>query len=385
MTLMVKNGFSAPPAHRKSMGRGALKGWKCVVLAGLLGANVDELMAATAVTYQGQLTSAGVTVNGVYDFTFNLYDAPINGSPIGITLTNSSVLVSNGLFTTTLDFGSDPFKGEGRWLEIAVRTDTNAFTILSPRQPLSATPYAISALSVTAPGAFRGSFTGDGSGLTNLNLALVVAATNDLNSSLMARIVAATNELDMALSTKIGSATNDLNSILSARMDAATNDLKAALSATISNATNDLNSSLSAKIDAATNASWLAGTNWVASQGFQLTNGLTRKPMMTSGPSGGTNYVVDFANEVVQITATNNINLFQSTNRTAAGWYAESVWYIQGGTANRTIRFNTNWTRIGTLATNIPYLASSNKLTIIALSVRGPGETNVAYAIARQE
>ena len=426
-------------------------------------------------TYQGQLNSGGIAVNGPYDFTFSLFSAPTNGSQIGVTLTNSPVLVSNGLFTTTLDFGSEPFTGEGRWLEIAVRADTNAFAILSPRQALSATPYAISALSVTAPGAFSGSFTGDGSGLTNLDLAMVLAATNNLNSSLMARIDGATNALDITLSAKIGSATNDLNTTLWARMNGATNDLSLALSATINaatndlnaslaarinaatndlttgmsarisaatndlgaglstkvsaatndlntalsgrmnaatndlnaalssrigaatndlrtglsasinNATNDLNTSLSARIDAATNAPGLASTNWVAAQGYQLTNGVTRKPITTPAPGSGTNYVVDFTNEVVHITATNNINFLQSTNRTIAGWYAESVWYIHGGAANRTVRFNTNWTKVGTLATNVPYLASSNKLTIVAVSASGSSETNVVYAITRQE
>jgi hypothetical protein len=150
-------------------------------------------------------------------------------------------------------------------------------------------------------------------------------------------------------------------------------------------ATNDLNTALSAKLVGATNASWIANTNWVAAQGYQATNGLTRKPISTPAPANGTNYVVDFSTEVVQFTATNDVALVQSTNRTSAGWYAECVWYIQGGTTNRSLMVNANWTGVGTLAASTPYLIASNKLTIVALSVRGSSETDVTYAFASQD
>jgi hypothetical protein len=49
--------------------------------------------------------------------------------------------VSNGLFTVTLDFGSE-FNGADRWLELAVRTNGGvAFTALTPRQAVMPTPY----------------------------------------------------------------------------------------------------------------------------------------------------------------------------------------------------------------------------------------------------
>jgi hypothetical protein len=136
---------------------------------------------------------------------------------------------------------------------------------------------------------------------------------------------------------------------------------------------------------AATNAPWIASTNWVAAQGFQLTNGIIRKALTTPIASNATNYVVDFLAEVVQLTATNNINLLRSTNRTSAGWYGECVWYIQGGTTNQWLSWNTNWTGVGTLAASMPCLLASNKLALVAISVRGDSETNVTYAISRQE
>jgi formylglycine-generating enzyme required for sulfatase activity len=55
------------------------------------------------------------------------------------------------LFTALLDFGSTPFEsGAARWLQLGVRTAPGAFTDLSPMQLLTATPYAITAGSVTS-------------------------------------------------------------------------------------------------------------------------------------------------------------------------------------------------------------------------------------------
>src|SRR5205823_1688788 len=44
-----------------------------------------------------------------------------------------------------LDFGTGAFQGSARWLELAVRpTGGGTFTTLSPRQALTAAPYALS-------------------------------------------------------------------------------------------------------------------------------------------------------------------------------------------------------------------------------------------------
>jgi hypothetical protein len=69
------------------------------------------------------------------------------GGPI--TVTNQTV--SNGLFTTNLDFGTSAFQGDARWLQIAVRqSGGGSYTTLSPRQALTAAPYALSLI----PGAY---------------------------------------------------------------------------------------------------------------------------------------------------------------------------------------------------------------------------------------
>ena len=128
-------------------------------------------------------------------------------------------VVTNGLFTTMVDFGPGVFTGGSNWLQIGVATNgASAFIALMPRQQLTPTPYAIYAesanaadLSGTLPvsqvsgvvplaqlpvavmtnfatsaslsglfaGSFRGSFYGDGMGLTSVN----AAALNGLNAS----------------------------------------------------------------------------------------------------------------------------------------------------------------------------------------------------------
>ena len=106
----------------------------------------------TAFTYQGQLRQAGSPISGNCDFQFSLWDAagsgspPAGGNPIGSTQTKTGVGVSNGYFTIPdLDFGANAFLGEARWLQIAVRCPAGSgeYVTLSPRQPLTAVPYAL--------------------------------------------------------------------------------------------------------------------------------------------------------------------------------------------------------------------------------------------------
>src|SRR5580765_3971278 len=98
----------------------------------------------TAFTYQGRLNDNGSPANGIYDLRFTIYDAAGGGSQIGGVLTTTATGVNGGLFTVTLDFGAGIFTGGSRWLEIAARTNgVGTFTALTPRQPLTPTPYAI--------------------------------------------------------------------------------------------------------------------------------------------------------------------------------------------------------------------------------------------------
>jgi len=152
-----------------------------LVLAGLAALMVAGRVLAQApigtnFTYQGQLKENGLLANGPYDFQFALYDAATGGSQVGSTLTRDDVGVTDGLFTVELDFG-DVFNGEERWLEIAVRPgdSTGAYTTLSPRQLLTAAPYALHARRVWNLGGNSGVTAGDYLGTSdNQNLELRV-------------------------------------------------------------------------------------------------------------------------------------------------------------------------------------------------------------------
>lgn len=118
-------------------------------IANLLFASFCCLQAAlaqdTAFTYQGRLNDANAPAAGFYDLRFAIFDDANAGMQLGSSLTNSATAVSNGLFTVLLDFGGQ-FSGASRWLEIGVRTNgSGMFTLLSPRQPMTPTPYAIRA------------------------------------------------------------------------------------------------------------------------------------------------------------------------------------------------------------------------------------------------
>jgi hypothetical protein len=161
-----------------------------LVCAGPLG----PLSAApqnTAFTYQGQLKTDGAPATGNFDFRFTLMDEAVAGRPLTDPLEVRDVAVSAGLFQTRLDFGEDPYANNARWLEIEVRTTGSGdpFTLLAPRQELTATPYALrakqvdevlesalpgnvvrsnAAVTFTGPVSFSQPVSGNGGGLTNI-------------------------------------------------------------------------------------------------------------------------------------------------------------------------------------------------------------------------
>jgi trimeric autotransporter adhesin len=99
----------------------------------------------TGFTYQGQLQSGGAPYSGACDLRFGLWDALSGGAQIGTAQTRSNVSLAEGYFTVQLDFGSGAFQGDGRWLAVEVRCPAGAgsYTPLSPRQALTAAPYAL--------------------------------------------------------------------------------------------------------------------------------------------------------------------------------------------------------------------------------------------------
>ena len=167
--------------------------------------------------YQGQLNNNGSPANGIYDFEFSLSNAPSGGSQVGSTVTELALGVTNGMFTTTIDFG-DVFTGNPVWLAISVRSNgMRNYADLTPLQPLTPVPYAIfantasnlsgSVASANVSGLygnavtlnnganqFSGTFTGNGTNLTSLN-----ASNLSLGTVPLARLTNITsNQLDPA-------------------------------------------------------------------------------------------------------------------------------------------------------------------------------------------
>jgi hypothetical protein len=115
-----------------------------LALATLNSALSTALAQGAAFTYQGQLSAGGAPAGGSFDFVFALFDNSEGGTQLGPSLTNSAVAVTNGLFTTTLDFGGGIFTGANCWLDISVETNnTGPYTELAPRQPVTPAPYSI--------------------------------------------------------------------------------------------------------------------------------------------------------------------------------------------------------------------------------------------------
>ncbi len=118
----------------------------CLLGALLLGgARSPAWSASTAITYQGRLKVNNALADGPYDFQFSLYSADTGGTPLGAPLAKEDLMVGDGLMAVELDFGPGAFTGEDRWLEIAVRTgaSTGDYTLLTPRQRITATPNAL--------------------------------------------------------------------------------------------------------------------------------------------------------------------------------------------------------------------------------------------------
>jgi hypothetical protein len=134
------------PARRPSLPRSLAP-----LTAALLLAPVAAMaQSTTAFTYQGRLTESGQPASGLYDLQACLFDEP--GNEIACAPDLDEVPVEAGLFTVALDFGSAPFNGQARFLELRVRpgASSGAYTRLNPRQRLRPTPEALRADAASA-------------------------------------------------------------------------------------------------------------------------------------------------------------------------------------------------------------------------------------------
>jgi len=126
----------------------------CAVVGGTAGAALAASPLTYGFTYQGQLKQDGTPVEGVADLRFTLWDAASGGTADPNVLTRFDVPVTDGVFSTTLDFGAGAFDGSAQWLAIEVRfpAGQGSFVPLSTRQPVSAAPYALYALETSGGG-----------------------------------------------------------------------------------------------------------------------------------------------------------------------------------------------------------------------------------------
>ena len=108
------------------------------------GPDAVQAVIGTSFSYQGFLQDNGHPANGTYDLRFRLYNQLAGGTQVGSTVTVDDQAVSRGQFTVSLDFGN-VFDGTAYFLQIEVRpgASNGAYTALSPRQALTATPYAL--------------------------------------------------------------------------------------------------------------------------------------------------------------------------------------------------------------------------------------------------
>jgi hypothetical protein len=101
----------------------------------------------TAFTFQGRLNDSGAPASGNYDMQLELFDTAAvgTGTQIGATINLPAVPVTSGVFTVQPDFTAAAFPGADRFVEVGVKPagSANPFTILTPRQPITPTPYAL--------------------------------------------------------------------------------------------------------------------------------------------------------------------------------------------------------------------------------------------------
>ncbi|MBL0869224.1 MAG: tail fiber domain-containing protein [Phycisphaerales bacterium] len=101
---------------------------------------------SNAFTYQGKLVSAGVPVTGPANVRFTLCGYPTfaaSASDLAPPITRNFTNITDGVITTTLDFGSAIQSDQALWLNIEVESPPGSgFVTLSPRQAINAVPQA---------------------------------------------------------------------------------------------------------------------------------------------------------------------------------------------------------------------------------------------------
>lgn len=226
----------------------------------------------TGFSYQGRLSEGNRPANGTYDFRVSLFGVATAGSSVAGPLSFPGTGVTNGLFTLVLDFGAGAFSSAPRWIEVSVRTNgAGAFTALTPRRPILATPQAVfaatagTALSVPAT-ALSGVISSanlppastDGSGLIHLNASQLTSGTvPDGRLAASVARVAGVETLLAGASNALAGFTLASSNVLSGAILGSSNTLNDRIYGTQANLQAQVNT-LSARLDAFLAASYPA-------------------------------------------------------------------------------------------------------------------------------
>lgn len=114
--------------------------------------NQANFCGAGTINYQGRLSNANASANGNYNLTFSFYEMATGGTPFPKIISVNNVPVTNGIFSVRLDAAlifQNNFKIN--FVEVAVQKSdlSDTLTVLAPRQPINAVPYALNAKSVS--------------------------------------------------------------------------------------------------------------------------------------------------------------------------------------------------------------------------------------------
>jgi hypothetical protein len=149
----------------------------------ILWQSIHAAPLGTAFTYQGRLMDGTNVASGEYDLTFALFDSLSGTNQLGVQEFIEKEVI-DGLLMFPLDFGSNAFNGQARWLEISVRRNESGdpYTKLLGRQQLFPVPYSL--LSVDVPNGVITSNKLAVGAVTRSNLAPFSVTSDALASSL---------------------------------------------------------------------------------------------------------------------------------------------------------------------------------------------------------
>ncbi len=167
----------------------------------------------TAFNFQGRLNDGSNPANGRYDLQFKLFNAITGGNQVGTTLDRPNLLLINGVFSTSLDFGSAAFSGGDRFIEISLRPSIpanvapNAFVILGARQQIMSVPYSVKSLNATnadnAANAIFADTATNAANATNATTAQTAVNSQQLGSLPASRYLSTDTNGDVTINGKV--------------------------------------------------------------------------------------------------------------------------------------------------------------------------------------